>query len=355
MKRVIKAGIIGKGRISDELLARLSTDKFVNWQIIFIANSKKIFIHGEPATESKGLLRYSDKQFTVARNKEEDEIYNHCRDLDIVFLAISTKDDGEAAYKLLSTIAGDLKIPIVTCEKGGLGSYWPELKPCLPLIGRNASVGGGSMLMEAAKIRLDQYVSGFLAIINGTNNFYMDSVSNQKPPFQTVYEAIEMGYAEPVPAGQTPDILTVLRGETERDIPMKVSVFCNEVLNVELRANEIKVEPLTKEHVTFLNQNSGNYRHFVSFIRKGNDGFDYSPKPKIGGFEIEVDEWIIEGGFRRLSEQLFFLVIPGVGNTVVADEGENGYTVLARGLGAGRRPTVTTMIRDAYRLLGLNP
>jgi len=346
-EKVIKAGVIGTGRIGNELLTRLAAETQAKWQIKFTASTKKIRIAISDSLMDGGRT-YSEQSENSVSN-----LNKQFAGVDIVFLAISTKDDGKVEYELLKEVI-DSGIPVVTCAKGGLGNYWPELEFNLPVIGHDASVGGGTMMLSNTKARLDSFVYGMLVILNGTINFFMDGIDRGDSPDQVVEEAARNRYIEPLKKGEKLNVLNVLNGEVVGDIPMKTAVFCNHVLGIRLRAKELSVTSLDFPRVKFLASHADKYRYFVSFEKKGLNSFGYGDDPEIGNFSHEANGWVIKGGFRKLIPQLGILKIPGVTNIVVADEGPYGYNVIARGRGAGPGPTVTTMIRNAYEKLKID-
>jgi len=348
--KIVKAGIIGQGNIGSELLERLPWENRVNWGIGFIANTKKIFTSVDGGSIVQGNIKHSQ----ILKNIPS-ALAEQCATVNIVFLAVSSRDDGKEEYELLKMITS-LGKPVVTCAKGALSNFFSELSSssALPLIGYNAAVGGGTMILKEAKSRLDSFVHGLIVILNGTMNHFMDRVSEGKSYEEAIAEARRNKYVEPPKDGGKSLPEDILTGEACRDAPMKTAVFCNHVLGIPLWAREIEVPEISFDGVRFLVNNAANFRHFVTFERLENRSLGYGEDPIIGAFNKEVDGWRIKGGFRRLNPMLrAHLLVPDVTNVLIADEGSYGYNIIARGLGAGPGPTVTTMIRDGYRLLNM--
>lgn len=346
----IKAGIIGRGNIGSGLLDRLPKETRVQWQIKFTADNEAVY------TAFNDSIGGKEGVPILLKGKSSDPIY-YCPKVDIVFLTIPTRDNGEVAREFLKDISSRLRKPIVTCEKGGLGNYWPELcadPSGFSRIKYNASVGGGTMMLKKARSHLDSFTYGFLVILNGTVNAFMDRVGGGYRPDPAIEELRANGYVDPLAPGEQNNVLGVINNEVIGDIPKKVAIFGNHVLGLKLRASDFSTKSLRLDQggLRFLIENAANYRYFVTFERDGVNEFGYGQDSEIGALLHQADGWTIKGGFRKLSPSLEILRVPGVTNIVVADEGPYGYNIIARGLGAGPGPTVTTMIRDAYDLLG---
>ena len=102
----MKIGIIGAGNIGSELYRKAIA---LGWDVRFLV-------------KADGVYKDLDEKID-----EVDNYLNYCDGLDVVFLAIPTFDDGKTAYDYMISLL-EKEIPVVTCEKGALSNYFPELK-----------------------------------------------------------------------------------------------------------------------------------------------------------------------------------------------------------------------------------
>lgn len=145
-----KAGIIGFGNIGKKLREKLLEN---DWIVSLIVTSEHVFVN----------------DLNVPKDKSENWL-DYCHDIDIIFLAIPTVDDGRTALNFISA-AVKKEIPIVTCEKGALSNYFAELKPILNSTGYSATVGGGSGMIHFLKRRFFSGMREVHAIVNSTMNY----------------------------------------------------------------------------------------------------------------------------------------------------------------------------------------
>ena len=324
-----QAGIIGFGNIGKKLYEKLLEN---GWKVTFIVTSEHVF--GDSPDNPK--------------DKSENWL-NYCRDVDIVFLAIPTFDDGRTAFNYITAVI-EKGIPVVTCEKGALSNYFAGLKPILNRIGYSATVGGGSGMIHFLQRRFFSGIREVHAIVNSTMNYIWDDLRMGNPLGHIVEEVKRLGYAEP---GEK-DPIRIILGEAGPDVTKKTSILFNLCFRPKtiLHAKDIKVV-LTDEMVRQAITEAMSRRFVVSFERDGN----FKEKDNdIVAFTHHIEGWVISGGFKRTDSPLIARLCNSatwVNNAILTVEGEDGSggIYLCVGPGAGASPVATAMIRDAEGLL----
>ncbi|MDP3990563.1 MAG: hypothetical protein Q8Q01_05155 [archaeon] len=332
---MVKAGIIGRGLIGSELYKRLIKKK---WDVVGVAN-RSGFSKNSSATGAviPIAVRYDTPSEVMDAFFKED--------VDVMFLAIPTLDDGQIAQEYIkdSISAG---IPIVTCEKGALGNYFNEVfNP--EMLGYSAAVGGGTRLLRYARTQCGGQVEEIHAVVNGTLNYIFEGLSNGRSLGEVVDETIGLGYAEP----GTENPLDVLNKEAVGDVPMKAAILYNVcgLTENKIRAKDVERKELSDKDLSSLVREAKKRRYIVSFTRDGR------VEDVIGGFKCQIGEWRISAGFKNIDENpLYHSLMPeGVNNALLISEGRYGkdghYKV--SGPGAGAAPTASAMIKDAVDLL----
>ena len=324
-----QAGIIGFGNIGKKLYEKLLEN---GWKIVFIVTSEHVFIGN----------------IDVPKDKSENWL-NYCHDVDVVFLAIPTFDDGRTAFNYITAVI-EKGIPVVTCEKGALSNYFAGIKPILNRIGYSATVGGGSGMIHFLQRRFFSGIREVHAIVNSTMNYIWDDLRMGNPLGHIVEEVKRLGYAEP---GEK-DPIKIILGEAGPDVTKKTSILFNLCFRPKtiLHAKDIKVV-LTDEMVRQAITEAMSRRFVVSFERDGN----FKEKDNdIVAFTHHIEGWVISGGFKRIDNPLIARLCNSatwVNNAVLTVEGEDGSggIYLCVGPGAGASPVATAMIRDAEGLL----
>ncbi len=324
-----KAGIIGFGNMGKKLYEKLLEN---GWTVAFIVTSKHVFIGSTD----------------VPKDKAENWL-DYCYNVNIVFLAIPTFDDGEIALNYITAVT-EKGIPVVTCEKGALSNYFVELEPILNRIGYSATAGGGSGMIHFLRQRFFSGMREIHAIVNGTINYIWDGLTMGNPLGHIVEEVKRLGYAEP---GEK-DPIKIILGEAGPDVTKKVSILFNLGFRPKtiLRAKDIKVV-LTGEMVRQAITEAMDRKFVVSFEKDEN----FKKKDSdIVAFTHHIEEWVISGGFKRTDSPLIARLCNSaawVNNAILTVEGEDGSggIYLCVGPGAGTSPVATTMIRDAEELL----
>lgn len=296
--------------------------------------------------KSDGLYKLESGMLQCLGDRES--YAHHMLGVDLAFIAIPTKDNGEAALRYIGNYLSQADAAVVTCEKGALSNHFHALQDRLDRIGFSASAGGGTRLIKfIADRNVDCGRPEMHAVLNGTLNFVFDEMGRgDRTIGEAVDEAARLGYAEP---GNT-DVLAVINGEI-RDTVMKAAVVFNtcRFSLKPVRAMDVKCRLLDRMMLDHLLLEAGARRYIVSFTH-------FKPDDEaIGGFSLEMGDWWITGGFRELSANpLYAKVLPhGADNAVLIYEGQYGEDGSYRlsGPGAGPKPTARSMILDAEHLL----
>ncbi len=325
----MKIGIIGAGHIGSVLYKKVLS---LGWEVKFVLKDDGIY---------KNLSEKIDSL---------ENYQNYYKDLDIVFLAIPTLDDGKTAFEYMASLL-KRNIPVVTCEKGALSNYFSELEKWLDKIGYSATVGGGTRLLKYLEERINPQVNEVHAVINGTLNYIFDEISRGRNLAEVIEEAKTLGYTEP--GASSP--VEIINKESLGDIPMKSAILFNicfrKFTPERMKAKNVKLNKIGEPEIKKLITEAQDRRYIVS-ITKGNN----YEEDVIGGFQYQIDNWTISAGFKNISKNPLFseLAPSGVNNSLLIYEGEYGIdgTYKITGQGAGAGPTTSSMIQDAIKLLG---
>lgn len=337
-------GLIGPGNIGSELMRQLDQEHV----------AQRLGLNRVPqfVIRSAGIME-PDGQ-TLQGFNSLDDIDNLP---DVTFIALPSTDDGKIAYDHISSILSRGKIAI-TAEKGAMSNYFSELREesdNFMRLGVNATVGGGTRMLEVAKKYSDdtENITQIHLALNGTMSAIMSLIA---PPGgsgmslgQAAHQAIKLGYAEP--GSESP--YEVVRLEAESDIPKKTSIFFNKLeLGDPLSWEKLQFE-LDDEQIARAVEEASVRRFIVSLYSKQYmDKTVSCPEDDIiGGFNVEHSGWRIAAGFRHVERNPLFSSlarITGPGNGLAIglgpDETDGVYSLT--GPGAGVEPTVNTMIDD---------
>jgi len=325
-----KVAIIGAGSIAKVLKRRLRENGYV---ITSHVSRKGYLVDGL-------FIKWSATESQIC-----EEILS--KRPSIVFLAISTLDNGVSAANYIRFFAGK-NIPVVLCEKGSLAYHAKKISPFFKNIGFSAVVGGGTQMLGYLQGRHPRRrLVEISAVVNGTLNFIFDS--NDGSLGERCGEAQRLGYAEP----GAESVLSLINGEL-KDVTMKACCIFNVALREFsfLTPEELGFILLTEEELKELGRKTG-YRVVVSFSNYNVPVEHAFFKRK---FNALADGWYIQGGFRHVGEDADTAgwLPGGVKNAIHIVEGEfgSGGTYTLTGPGAGAEPTTTAMLNDADRLLG---
>ncbi|MDB5258871.1 MAG: homoserine dehydrogenase [Candidatus Taylorbacteria bacterium] len=317
---------------------------------IIIIGGGQIATHLKDRLENQGRL----VALTIANSKNEtpfaEEIATYRPD--IVFLAISTKDKGEAAKKYIEDCI-EARIPIVTCEKGSLAYHADELRPFMHRIGFSATVGGGTGMLRYLKgFRFDNKKVEINAMPNGTFNFIFDEFRSgrQRTPEQACQVARSRGYVEPGAV----DALSIMNNELD-DVRMKTCVLFNRVLAARrvITPDDLGPLKLDREDLRGLFIDEVDYRMVVTF-----SNYELGMRQEYCRKKLvlrDIDGWHISVSFLQIlyPTRLSSMLPKGADNVVsvtVGEEPNSQETYTLTGPGAGCRPTVSAMLADADEL-----
>ncbi len=287
----------------------------------------------------KLLLERGDDVLLLANQKQKIDKpeWKQGETAEIVFLCLSTKDDGQAAlFYIESAIA--LGKPIVTCEKGALANYWSRLRPELQSIGYRATVGGGSHLLSVLNNPLPP-IKSVVGVINATLDFVLAS-SSANSYHQAINRAKCLGLCEP----GDPDWPAVAAREL-KDIKFKICILYNHALLSPTVLEPGLVE--TKLDLTELLQ-SIRYRRPRLVLK-----IDHQKESRgLLVFRAEIASWHVR--LELLEEQplhhAFSWPTRPAYNCLFVER-EDGTTSQISGPGAGPRLVAQAMLAEALILL----
>lgn len=305
-----------------------------------------------------GLLPHPE--FIVSRRSgirtHEGDFFDGDREsVNNVFVAIPSDADGETAMEIMRPVLAR-QGRVITAEKGGIANHFRELATAsddFERLGVNATVGGGTRMMEAAGLYLGDpsNVTQIHMAINGTLTAIMNEVGPQVGAGmsigQAVGQAVRLGFAEP--GAETPG--AVLAGEAQGDLPKKTAIFLNKLdlvgRTVDWKELIFKMNP---EDIRRVEEEARVRRAIVSLYHTS--VANVGPESDIiGGFDEQIDGWQVVAGFRDVTRHpLFsdFAGLTGQGNGLVIGLGpdESDGVIRLMGQGAGAPPTVNTMLDD---------
>lgn len=331
----VRCVLVGFGNIGKALKAKI--DKIPEWKIeAIIRNGSVCDGEGGPIQKIESGLPELD--------------------VHIAFLAIPSGSPEIELKYMRHFFERDIRV--ATCTKGALSHRYDALIRHLSEIGFNASVGGGTGLLDSLRSRVYKRNDVIVhAVLNGSMNFIMSEMDTGSSLGVAIDRAKALGYLDP----GSHEPLGIFETEI-KDTAMKATIVFNSCMRKIrcMRASQISFRKFGSEELDEITHKVHLYRYIVSFIPQPHDRareehFDYDEI--VGGFTCQVDGgYTIVAGFRRIdSDPVFLGRLPsGADNCVITVEGangEDGIYVLNMGLGAGPKPTAATMIRDAHVLL----
>ena len=215
---------------------------------------------------------------------------------------------------------------VVTANKLVMAKHGPEL---LELAGEmnvdvyfEAAVGGGIPLISTFKVDLlANDIQRIMAVINGTTNFVLGRMANQALTLpEAVAEAQAAGYAE---ADPTDDV-------GGYDAGYKLAIMASVGFGARVRPDQV-------------------YREGI----EGIDPVDFRYARELG-YEVKLLAYAARGGDGRVEARVHPALVPhghplagveGPANAVYV-EGDLVGPVLLQGLGAGGRPTASSVVGD---------
>ena len=237
---------------------------------------------------------------------------------DIVIDALPT---GDAGAQLIET-ALSRGVSIVSANKQGLAGSLSRFQNIAAANGAalyySASVGGGAPMIETLRrASATGRITSVTAILNGTVNFILSAMKNGETFERAIVQAQEAGFAEPDPSAD-------LSGE---DAKAKISILCYEAFGREPDQDDVAVEPLTPELAKKIAQSGDAWRQLASFSETEEGDISASVEYRPAGDDVLFNETHGECNALR----------------VTIDDGRHFD---CRGKGAGRRPTVESLLAD---------
>jgi len=369
-------GLIGYGNIGKETFRQVSLSERKVYQRLGVMVLPSLMVNQkdgiwrpaiEHVSEIQQLENLDDipkEPLGVASLEDLDEIP------EITFVTIPSYDDGEIAYDYICHLL-ERGGRVVTAEKGAMANFFTSLKEKsgnFANLGINATVGGGTGMLEHAKLRCwdRQNVTQVHLALNGTLASILSTIA---PPGGTprsfgeaVKEARKMGYADPLKRGVIQNPLNVVREEATGDIPKKTAIFFNTVLADKPINWRDLVGELNDTEIRKVIEEANERRFIVSMYHERFISEHIGPEDDeiIGKFEHFHEGWHIVGGFRNTMRNPLFhnianLTGPDNGFVIGIGPDQEDGTYKYSGPGAGPSPTGNTMLDDHLKMAGIRP
>jgi len=329
--------VIGSGKVGQELGRQLEAKQ-----------------HTVLATATSKLVSWRGNQTPIRKVGDPGEICKALApiipDADAAMLAIPNGDKGAAEMHYLRAFNDKHKI---TCAKAANAYRYGEVLKLGTPVGRRATVGGGSDLLEVLRRRQiqDEKVLVY-AVINGTANDIWSTIQRGGSFPAAIEQAKLMQYAEP----GDHDPIDIVHGELV-DMTMKGAITYNVALTKGgpyLSAADFKIFPLKRKDIMRLTSRNARYRYIVTFASVSD--YDRIPKGTPGSIHARCGRWTIRGGFHDVKAESpwfdWLRQMDGVNNgfTIHNAFGQDTGNSLS-GPGAGPEVTAKAMVRDLEDLL----
>ncbi len=228
--------------------------------------------------------------------------------------------DGAAGRALIRT-ALEKGISIVTANKQAIAGEMEGLSALAKSSGAafrySPSVGGGAPLVETvAQAAKAGPVERIEAVLNGAVNFILTSLAHGVPFREAVRRAQVAGFAEPDPSAD-------LSGADAR---AKIAILAFAAFGREIALDAIGVEALTAENAAAFAAGGGVVKQLATLEHAG------------GALRARVR-------FEAMDDDALFSGAPWEANALRARLAD-GRTFEVRGKGAGRKPTVESILAD---------
>ena len=307
----LKIGVCGVGNVGGAVLDKLSNSS----EIVEANGGVKIEIAQVGARKGKSVVPFdlpvSSNLMEVAENQDIDvlvELIGGC-DLakDLVEKSIKNGKDIVTANKALISTHGDELFQLAK-------NYGVQ-------IGFEASVAGGTPVIKALREGLvANKVKWFAGILNGTTNFILSKMSDDKSSFEeALLEAQELGLAESDP---TMDV-------DGTDAAQKATILSALAFNTPFDFTSISyggIESVSPDDIIYADQLGYNIKHIAYGSLEGNVA-------SISAFPTFVpkDQLLSQVGQQMNALEIY---CEGIGSTVYY------------GPGAGPKPTASAVIAD---------
>jgi|GEM_PF-6390789 len=330
--------IIGAGNIGSELRTQLERKG-----------------HKIVAQARRGLVRFDKERPAVPIHNigDVDEILNALypvmSETDAVMLAIPNGDKGVAELRYMEAFRREHN---VTCAKGAHAYHHHRVLALGKSIGRRATVGGGTDMLEILRRRqLQDENATIYAVVNGTLNYVWSTIQRGGSFAEAIADAKGLKYAEP----NNNNPLDILFGELS-DVCMKSTIIKNVALPCSqvFTADAFDIVPLKEDDIRRLTSRNARYRFIVTFSSVPD--YDEIPKSSPGSIRAKCGRWKIVGGFHDVKAESpwfdWLRQIDGVNNgfTIHNSLGKDTGNSIG-GPGAGPEVTAKAMVRDLEDLL----
>ena len=273
-------------------------------------------------------------------------------DIDAVMLAIPNGDKGRAELAYMNAFHDK---HLVTCAKAAHAYQYAAVRTFSKPIGRRATVGGGTDMLEVLRRRqLQREDVTIHAVINGTLNHVWSTIQTGGSFAEAVSDAKDLKYAEP----GNDDLVGIVNDEL-LDVAMKAAIIRNVALQCGVEpctADDFTIVPLTWKDIMRLTSRNARYRFITSFSSV--DDVDEIEEGSPGSIRAVCGRWRITGGFRDVKAESpwfdFLREVGGVKNGFVIHNARGKDTGNSlTGPGAGPVVTAKAMVRDLHDLLSI--
>ena len=215
-------------------------------------------------------------------------------------------------------------VSVVSANKqavaGSLAHFHGLAKKNGATLNYNAAVGGGAPMIETVRrAAAEGSIKSVTTILNGTVNFILSAMRDGQSFDDAIAQAQAAGFAEPDPSAD-------LSGE---DAKAKISILCFEAFGAEPARDLIAVEPLTRELAEKMAVSLEPWKQLAA-ISVTSDGV---PTASVEYRPVGDDPL-----FTRTQEE----------ENALRVELDDGRRFQCRGKGAGRRPTVESLLADSH-------
>jgi hypothetical protein len=329
-----------KRNIGGELFTLLPSDRWC----CSVLTTTKVRITDDSGTKEYDYSSSDPQEFRKALEMA---------DADVVFIAMSTFDHGEAALRyVLDAIAFGAKV--VTAEKGIISWQFHLIDEHLDAIDFGASVGGVTRMLYHPKL---QYLRGrkvrLYVVLNGTCNFALWNIGQGGPLDSMLLQAQQRGIAEPTKPGVQLTFRNLLNGERP-DTRAKAAGFYNKLLATSgqyLVPSDFGSDEIAQEDADRLLNPYDDRRLLVEITNERQ--YINNHNGIIAPMRAQKGEWNITIGFVPIEKGPiadWLRLVTDVNNGFLAYV--DGDRFMDIGPGAGPS-TAKAMKEGAYRLLGL--
>ena len=285
MQRVTNVMVVGRGTMGKPLHARLVQEGFsvtsVGRRDVLVGDT-----HHDISAITDGYIAGRLSRFIQG--------------VQVAFLAIPSDGDGntELAYMEYFRAKG---IYVITFAKSALAYHYDKLRPHLDMVGRSATVGGGTQILPwLTNLCLPGKDFTMFAYLNASTNYFMDSVSGGASREEAFRSAQAAGLAEP---GAT-DYVAFLNGEIGHDMPMKCCIAMNDTIlgtqGMTLKPTDFSYKKLEVSDVEQITSPMSNSRYLLTFS-KGKRSTPALSSGQPGELQAKIGNFTISGGFIDVS------------------------------------------------------